>query len=333
MTKLSVKVSVDQKAALLEGRVLAASGTIEVAREDLGNHWPDFVRSASINSDGTASATFITVTDLTPAAILAWFEAVAEKQDLEKREGRETLAAGLLKVQSDLDRVRDALQQPMTPAKIQAPAPYQDYQLEGFERQLPYWNDSPGYMLLDNYGTPEQRELIELFRAQYKAMVDTNSAEVGTANSKIIEAAFPELAVKLQAKQEADKQAEIEKKEKMARLYANRLATGYWERETGAYDSKKWSAPWCASVAFGESAKPVYNFGDSTAKWGSSGLLRVPCAPGDIIAHGQKHLRQPSKTEHKILFMRPDGSMEEIDKTEAFVRWTDAKNSPKPATV
>jgi hypothetical protein len=96
------------------------------------------------------------------------------------------------------------------------------------------------------------------------------------------------------------------------------LESGHWELETGAYNERRHGAPWCARVTFPSGPKPVYEFGDSTAKWGKPGLLRVACRPGEVIAWGQKDLRNPGRGEHTIAVMESDGRMREVTKTEAY---------------
>jgi hypothetical protein len=95
-------------------------------------------------------------------------------------------------------------------------------------------------------------------------------------------------------------------------------AIGYWERETDAYNERRYGKPWCARVTGVDSrGKLVYEWAEWTGHLGQRGLLRAACKPGEIIAWGQKDLRRPHRSDHEILLMGDDGRMTELSVVEA----------------
>lgn len=313
MTKILTTVSVDQKAALLAGRVLDSSGQVDLAPEDLGGFWPSFV--SRVTFDGPkASARFITVDDLTPQAVLVWFE----KEAAALQEARATLGSQIETMRVNLELVRVAAKAP--PVSVERYAPdtkYAGLTYPKLERDLPYWAPQPAYGW-ETQATPDQKALVALLKSQYDTIVSTHTEELRELNERAYQEALPDLEKRLQEKIAAEQAAENVKKEAQALKFAERLETGYWEKETSSYNDRRYSAPWCAKITFPEGAKPSYAFGESTASRGSSGLLRIACKPGEIIAWGQKDLRRPDKSDHYLLLMRPNGSMQDIDKTEAY---------------
>jgi hypothetical protein len=175
----------------------------------------------------------------------------------------------------------------------------------------------------------EKNEKINAVLAEYQPRIDEINAESKSHNDRLFEVAKPFLLAAREEKEriaaEAKEKADADQKAANKIKYAERIATGYWEHETGSYNDRRYSAPWCATVSF-NGAKPVYSWGESTGKWGKSGLLRVECKPGDFIAWGQKDLRRPGNSENNILRMRADGSMESFDNaTDAFKSYRDSQ--------
>ncbi len=144
-------------------------------------------------------------------------------------------------------------------------------------------------------------------------------AAVATARrADDLEKARPELAAALAAARAEMEKAAAEKAAALAAKKAARLASGLYIRDIGSYNSRREGQPWIAQVTL-DGGKLSYAFGgECTAKWGSAGEISIECAPGDVIAWGQKDLRRPDKSAHTILVMAPDGGMREIDRTEAL---------------
>jgi len=161
--------------------------------------------------------------------------------------------------------------------------------------------------------------------AEYAPALAALEAAVLAHNAQVFARDLPAAIVAFEAARGANAAAELATREARAKAdsakRAARLESGYWELETGSYNNRRYSAPWCARVTFPSGAKPAYEFGDSTGKWGKDGLLRVECRPGDIVAWGQKDLRRPANSEHHVLIMQAEGRMVETDKTGAFRHW------------
>jgi len=179
------------------------------------------------------------------------------------------------------------------------------------------------------YASEEAKAAVE---AEYAPALAVIEAAIQTHNAEVFARDLPAALAAFEVERAEKTAREIVAKEAKARAdaakWAARLETGYWERDTGGYNERRCSAPWCARVTFPSGAKPVYEFGESTGKWGKAGLMRVECRPGDIIAWGQKDLRHPNKSAHYILIMQPNGSTLETDKTGAFRQWQQMR---KPA--
>jgi hypothetical protein len=195
---------------------------------------------------------------------------------------------------------------------------------KGVQRVLPEtsWDFQRWNGLREHLTTEEQAE-VDMICAEIDRLTAESHEEIRALNAALLEAALPALR---QAKAEADAEA-LHRRVAAAEADANararvreaRLASGYWKLNVGAYNPRRYSAPWCARVT-GTKARGelVYEFCDSTARHGSSGMLRAPCKPGEIVAWGQKDMRNPSRSDHVLLVMGDDGGMTEIDRTEAF---------------
>jgi hypothetical protein len=157
----------------------------------------------------------------------------------------------------------------------------------------------------------EQLARVNARRSELATIVADHNAELAPA----VEAAKAKYAEEKAARDAEEKAA---KAAANAAKYAKRLETGFWEKETDSYNERRYGSYWCAKVTFPNGAKPAYEWGESTAKWGKAGLLRIECKPGEIIAWGQKDLRHSDRSEHKIQVMEADGRMRTIDATEAF---------------
>lgn len=332
MNTLKITVKIDQKAALLAGRILGATAEVEVSPESIGDQWPALV--AALDMSTTPPAAKLTVDDPTPEAVRAVLVAQANQQAADAAKAKSDLAARIAAAESEVAAMESAAEAQMTPATLQPSAFGRDdlygYTFPGFARELPrlsFGVSAGGY----RFGVSDLGEDAYLaLMARVTPILERSAAEVSDANRKALALALPELERQKAEKDAAD--AEKKAADLVARKAANkikfaaRLESGYWEKETGSYNEKRHGAWWCATVDFSGGAKGVYNFGESTGSWGKDGILRVRCAPGDFIAYGQKDLRRPDKSDHYILRMRADGSMEDMGtKAEAYKAYRESQ--------
>jgi hypothetical protein len=317
---IAISVVVDRAAALLRGHDLGDRVTVEVSPETIGaDLWPVLV--ADLQTAHTPpTAMTIRVAEATPQAV------------------RDCLAARVAGTRQTIDRVFASLRsqvaarrEAVAAAPKRVPCNWQQdtrvpigQTFEGYRRDLPYVATyySANAALSGAEGAEWSalaNEAIALEKASNDEIKSLNEAACSAALPAMLEAHAAAQA-KLQAETEA---AEQTKAIRIAERAAARLASGYWERETSGYNDRRYGAPWCAKVT-GIKARGelVYEWGDSTARHGAAGLLRVPCKPGEIIAWGQKDLRKPAGNDHYILRMLEDGRMETIDRTEAYRRLT-----------
>ena len=184
----------------------------------------------------------------------------------------------------------------LQPPHIQRPSPY-DSRVTAEHRDDPIWTR---------------------LNVAYNALVDAIQA----TNKATIEAALPRLRAEraeqdAAALKQAQEDAEAQKKMLAARG-AERLASGFWERETVGYNSRREGKPWCAHVTLNAATgKLDYAWGEWTGRPGEAGLMRLACKPGDLIAWGQKDMRRPDKSTHVIQRMREDGLMENLSTVDA----------------
>lgn len=338
--KLSVRVNIDRKAALLRGLVLEDEVIIPVGPEDLSaEDWALLVNSLQrdhVKKDDYLERSKFSVNGPEPADLvsaLANYRAGLETERLAKEAklAERALAFAEYKAEaaSVLETNRVIAQSDLIPATRRIWAlglnlkegdelwPYRDCDAAGFDqlqlKSLPWWQH--------NYNrTAEEENDIRAFeQGQYEIKAQADE-RVRQANLEAIAKARPELDRQLAEKVQAEAQAEADRKAANAARFAKRLETGIWERETDSYNERRYGAPWVAKVTFPNGPKAVYEFsGESTGKWGKAGILSIECKPGEIIAWGQKDLRGNSH-EHHVLYMRANGSMEELDKVEAYKR-------------
>ena len=100
--------------------------------------------------------------------------------------------------------------------------------------------------------------------------------------------------------------------------------------ETGSYNQRRFSRPWCARVDFAVSAKGDFSWGDWTGDHynGGEGVLSISANPGDIIAKGQKDHRQPKNSAPDFCAVMPDGRLDPLgDKGAAYKYFLEHKNA------
>lgn len=321
MNSIKISVSVDVKRALLRGHIMEDRVDIEISPETLGEVWRDIVSRLDVSVtpprlnvvDGHHHHQ-LRVTGPTAADLLsAWTEhrgRVAEAAKAEAEAEAEAEARKLAEVESALVQFES-----WTPSAKEGV----DVEYVGRDGRKKKVSDGDyvdvwvGVTPLETHPwvpvnslTNDQSSRYQAAQARIKAQYDQLYASTAPYRLAQATAKFAELD-RVAAQKSAAQKAE----------FAERLSSGYWTRETGGYNERRYGSPWCASVSLASGGKLEYSFGESTAKWGKSGELRVACRPGDIIAWGQKDLRRPGDSTHEILVMREDGGMDEIDAAEA----------------
>lgn len=332
MNSLNISIKIDQKAALLAGKILNASEVVDVSPESIGDQWPALV--ALLDMSTTPPRAALTVPDATAEAIRAKLVEMAAEETKSQSAEAERKAITLAAATAEVEALEAAAAGPMESIQIPVKPDVSDYYrgsvaigdqpaFAGVRRRLPHATVIQYYLGADAYAA---------LLARRDAAEKASQAEVDAINDAAFAAALPELRERkaamdaaATAKAEADAAA---KKAANAIKFAEHLESGYWERETGSYNERRHSAWWCAAVDFSAGAKGDYTFGESTGSWGKAGMLRVACAPGDFIAYGQKDLRHPGNSDHTILRMRADGSMEDMgSKAEAYKAYRESKKA------
>jgi hypothetical protein len=306
--------NIDRKAALLAGHELPAQPKMSVTSDQAGESWHMIVSYLQVHDDGSATCTLPLREPTVAGLIAACHEAQARDEA-----GWQAVTA---EAEAALAAYAAAMQAPL-PAR--ADLPVRDptgTHIYGYVQGV-LAPSMPWPSAYDIRVTPARRE--DPVFGRLKAAAGALAARVESENRAIADAARPALQQAWEERQAiaaaAAKQEAAEKAQRAVERAARRLQTGFWERETRPYNDRRYGAPWCARVT-GVKARTelVYKWGDSTARHGDSGLLRVRCAPGEIVAWGQKDLRKPSNSEHHLLLMAEDGSMSVIDRTDAFRR-------------
>jgi hypothetical protein len=300
--------NIDRRAALLAGHEVGPVATIDAAPADFGDAWPDVVAALDLSNDGSAVCQARNIAAPTIEAIVA--AVAADKAYFE---------AGWNEITAEIEAA-------IAHAHAAEPIEYQrlirDPDTFAALGELTNWKPPhiPRPGMYDRRVTADRRAdpIWARLEAAFSAM--TNAIEA--RNNAAIEAALPRLR---EEKVEADKisaeAAAIEAAEKKAALVAlgaGRLESGYWERETAAYNSRRDGKPWCATVTLDAAAgKLTYNWGEWIGRVGEAGIMRLPCKPGDIIAWGQKDMKRHDKSIHVIQQMGDDGLMRNLTTVDA----------------
>lgn len=322
MNTLKITVAIDRKAALLAGRILGDREEIEVSPETMGDQWPALVALLDMNKTPPAIPYTMSVDIILPDASAAELRTALERRAKTLAEAKSNELAEEEQRRLEYTAVAEQAEawaaSPLVPTKlIYTPTLIRNWQDYGPNHPgIAFTGVSrPSFGCVPNGGNPD-------LRARVQAARESSDAEILAHNEAAFAAALPRMQEELAAQEAAAKaKADAEAKAKKARdkaKYATRLETGLWTRETGSYNEKRYGAWWVASVDFSVGAKGNYTFGDSSGNWGKAGELSVACRPGDFIAYGQKDLRRPANSSHTILRMRDDGSMETMEKAEAY---------------
>lgn len=319
---MKIKIGIDRKYVLIQsGQDLGETTEIEVTRDQMGETWEAMVSNLSMDRTPPFLTTPQNIKGADAASVaLALRERAAENaKEKQADEVRKNEAlAELREKYRNLTIVPDSIDAKEEGGQwISCDRRYATLVLSqdaGRKIDFPnfYCNVCPD---------SERDAAIAEFADKVKQMQSEVDAHNVAEFQRLLPIALATRAKVAEEKTQAEAEAEAKRQAEITERATNRLATGFWEKETGSYNERRYSSPWCARVSFPHGAKAEYSFGDSTGKWGKSGLLRVECKPGDIIAHGQKDLRRPGNSDHTLLVMLPNGRMKEVDKTEAFRLW------------
>jgi hypothetical protein len=316
---VAISVSVDRRAALLAGHDLGNTVVIDVTPETIGTElWPVLVADLLVTTD-PPSLQVISVSAPTPEAVR---DALIRRWDAHVAKNVEALA----KLRAAIAETERMMAATPTIVQLYIEPPYPplimlNSKYPGYRRELPRVSSHPASMP-STFDADQRAEWMTLID-RYDAVVAQNNAELATLNAAALEAALPEMRAAYIANQASVAAEKAVTAQRQAALCKARLESGYWEHKVLGYNDRRYGAPWCARITGIEArGNLAYAFGDSTARHGSSGLLRVACKPGEIIAWGQKDNRRPDSSEHHILQMQNDGSMNTIDRTEAYRQLT-----------
>ena len=150
------------------------------------------------------------------------------------------------------------------------------------------------------------REEAEKVIAPLRAEAERLTAE---AKAEAMAAAKPEIDAAIKAQAEAEAAENAEKAARFAATLARRAEIGAVEIEISRGD-RDWGTPWGAKVSCGH-GKDDYDFTAATYDLGTE-TLTICCAPGDVIAWGQKNFRKPKRTMHERHRVKADWRLETL---------------------
>lgn len=312
---MNIMIHLDRRAAILAGHDVGSTMYLEVSPETIGTElWPFLVQNLDVDPTVPVLNPSIKVPAPTLQAL------------------RETLAAAqqvpLVELHKVSEAIREWAKKPLentslpVPKGIEGVEKYDTY--DGFATDI---SVSP-MDVLSSVKTAEEAGFYGEAKAvleEWQAVRDARTEAVEKANETALAEALPRLRhnARQAERERAERTAAVEREraEQAAAVEARkatRRATGYWIRETCGYSERSYGMPWVARVTGVDSrGKLIYEFGEWSGRPGDSGLLRVYCVPGEIIAWGQKDIRKPSRSDHHILVMEQDGGMREITVVEA----------------
>jgi hypothetical protein len=313
---VEISVHVDRRAALLLGNDLPPITRVTVAPDSIGaDLWPLLVGMLDTVRNPPELSSSIKVAAATAEEVRAKMQDYAAERDRQHAVARERALQTLENYRTTLTKLREEVARPMTRVEKRNGYTNDAFVYQGFERELTVRH--LGYADTTAMTEAEVKE-INAILAEAKTLTAASQAEVKAANDAELARLQPEIEAHDAERRRLQDEAAAAKQAALQARFAERLETGYWERETGSYNPRRYKAPWCARVSAGASRGDLdYDFGDSTGRNGSDGLLRVACKPGDVIAHGQTDMRGKN-TETTFLRMKSDGSMETISRTDAY---------------
>jgi hypothetical protein len=301
---LNVRVFIDQKAALLRGKILGDSSEIELGADTLVG-LNENIRTALVGAlemktgeiptlSGLVEGMRVRLSDNTPEALIEEVTRIVS-ESAAFRKKRE-------------DRVLAKLAEPLEADIVRIPSKNYGYEWERWD--IDNELTSSFSSLRSGLSHEQNNRLNERANAVWEVIKKHNDDHASAISEAKDKAAEAEAEAEAKAKAEAEAEA--------IREGERRLKEGIWRMGTGGYNHHRYGAYWCAKITFPSGPKPEYKWGESTGKWGEAGMLEVPCSPGEIIAYGQKDNRRPDKSKRVFLLMGKDGTMTEIDKNEAY---------------
>jgi hypothetical protein len=83
-----------------------------------------------------------------------------------------------------------------------------------------------------------------------------------------------------------------------------------YKETTKSYNPRCYGKPWIAKLTFERPGKPEYAFGDWLGTAGCEGELSIEVEPGDVIATGQKDIRNGRGGADAFGVIQEDGTVQ-----------------------
>jgi hypothetical protein len=101
------------------------------------------------------------------------------------------------------------------------------------------------------------------------------------------------------------------------------------QRDTPAYNQRRYSRPWIARVDFASNPNGEYHWGEWVGdhRNGSEGTLVIDAETGDIIATGQKDFRQPRNSSPDWWVVSSDGKLCSLEGKQAAYKLATGVNA------
>lgn len=311
---MTIEIQMDVRAALVEGRTVRDWEPVEVSTDGMGEYWVAMVRDLDMSvSPPRLTGMCVSRADMSEVVRIyrdrAVAAAAAERQQVERIEqmiaavGVETCEIG--------------------------PRVDRGGQILGWQQTAVHYL---GARMADADGrrcrhmrhsyAPSGGESVRAAWSRYESAADAAAAEVQRHNDAVLAMRRDEWDGMMRSADETARATKAVREAadiaEAAAAAADRLQRGVWEMATPEYDQRTLGRPWCARVTFPSGPRAEYEFGESSGSWGKSGVMSVPCAPGDIVAWGQKNTRRPDRSTHHIAVMEADGRMREVSVAEAY---------------
>ncbi len=338
---MKISIRIDQKAALLQGLELGPRAVIEITKDQAGAHWPAIVESLINLAVTPAESSLPPVATDTVAAFLEMMDQQQAHADAKTAEAKIVSDKALARLRSEVEAREAALREPLRETYEFSVVNRHSSQLsrtsgpriKSFIREIPAvscysrWGFTSDGVLQENM--PEW----EALRRRADELEAQNRSEIEAANVSALQEQAAVIDAYWAQVDSAEAQRQAEKEHAQQQLLTKRLQSGCWEKDTHAYNRKRYSSPWCAKVTFPDGPKAVYEFGQSSGDRGEAGVMRVPCRAGEIVAWGQKDFRNSNGTTHQLAVMEQDGSMTNVDRVEAYRRFSRREQEIAAATV
>lgn len=309
---------IDRKLALLAGYEIGATCTVEVDMASLdADDRVTLVQALELHDDGTATLPLVVSLPEVGSILAAVHKAAADeaaKAATRERGWRELLGefAGAAAVIEQLAPVQaEKVLYDDNGIRI---GRYAGWKVPDY--RAPSWYDgrATGRSRQEVDSTPEYRA----YREAEQALEARAKALDEAARQAALPAALEAWREEQRVAAEKAAAAEAKREERLNAEAAERLASGYWERETGPYNHRRYGKPWCARVTGVDArGKLVYEWAEWTGRIGAAGVLRAACRPGEIVAWGQRDGRRADRSDHELERMDEAGRMHRISVVEA----------------